>query len=214
MARISKCIVAIITVILAISVFTLVGNAFAQTIPKLSVPEFTLNNVDYVVGGGLQIEIQNQQLVFNGYEHEWTSFDIRYKWHESAGWHNPEEEGYLAETGTTGVTSIVYPFSYYYEILGSSNSSEIDFQIRAVNGYVNSSLPFFPPNMGAPNDPFIVVSTSDWSNTQTIAISAESVSPSPSVPEFPFLLAIPILLLAIVVALAFKIQKLDSFRSH
>jgi hypothetical protein len=37
---------------------------------------------------------------------------------------------------------------------------------------------------------------------------------SPTVPEFPFLLAIPILLLAIVVALAFRIRKLGYFRNQ
>ena len=219
MARISKCIVAIIIVILAISVFTLVGNAFAQTIPKLSVPEFALEIL--VVSGGLEIGVQNQYVISNGHDHPWIFYDFRYKWHESENWYyfklDPSKEGqYIAETGTTGVTRIVVPFDRFYEILGSSNSYQLEMQIRAINGYSNytSSVPQYGID---PNDyPVVVVNASDWSQTQTIEIPASSImpTPSPTIPEFPYLTTIPLLLSVLAVALAFRIKKLGYFRNH
>jgi len=200
MARISKCIVAIITVILAISVFTLVGNAFAQTIPKLSVPEFALEIL--VVSGGLEIGVQNQYVISNGYDHPWIFYDFRYKWHESENWYyfklDPSKEGqYIAETGTTGVTRIVVHLNRFYEILGSSNSYQLEMQIRAINGYSNytSSVPQYGID---PNDyPVVVVNASDWSQTQTIEIPASSImpTPSPSVPEFSWLMTLSLFIL-------------------
>lgn len=73
--------------------------------------------------------------------------------------------------GTTGVTSMVGSINSYYEILGSSNSHQLDYQIRAINGYLNSTAPFVPPIGIEPNDsPVIVVNTSEWSNTHTITL--------------------------------------------
>ena len=55
---------------------------------------------------------------------------------------------------------------------------------------------------------------SDWSNIQTVTISNESISSSPTVPEFLYLLVIPLLLSALAVALGFRIMKLGYFSHH
>lgn len=57
MERISKSFASLLVVTLAVSSLIMIESASAQSIPTPSVPEFTLEIVDYMVGGGLEIEI-------------------------------------------------------------------------------------------------------------------------------------------------------------
>jgi hypothetical protein len=151
--------------------------ANAQTIPKPAVPEFTLKLVDYMEGGGLETQIKNQPIILNGHDTASIFYDRRIKWHESINWYHPEPDPtkwkrqYIAESGTTGVTTLVGSPNSYYEILGSSTSHQLDVQYRAINGYLNESVPFAPPIGIDPNDtPVVVVNTSEWSETVTITL--------------------------------------------
>jgi hypothetical protein len=59
----------------------------------------------------------------------------------------------------------------YYEILGNSSSHLLDYQVRAINGYLNETVPNGLPIGLDPNDtPVVVVNTSEWSDTVTIAL--------------------------------------------
>jgi hypothetical protein len=143
------------------------------TVP--SAPEFTLKLVDYMVGGGIETQIQNQPIIPNGHDSAGIFFDRRFKWHESTTWYHPEPDPtkwkrqYISQIGTTGVTTLVGSPNSYYEILGSTTSHQLDVQYRAINGYLNESVPFVPPIGIDPNDtPVVVVNTSEWSETVTI----------------------------------------------
>ena len=157
--------VLILTIAISSLSLIMVKPATAQTIPKPSVPEFTLN----IVNGDLLIEIQNQPFIPNGHELAGIFYDFRYKWHESANWYHPEPDPtqwkrqYIAEIGTTGFTRLADSPDKFQLILGDSNNLELDYQIRAINGYQNTSYPWVPPIGIEPGDnPIIVVSTSDW----------------------------------------------------
>lgn len=203
--------------IIAMSCLTLLTSnpANAQVIPKLSIPEFTLKIVDSMVGGGLEVEVQNQYVIDNGHDYPWYFYDFRYKWHESDNWYHPEADPtkkgqYVPESGTVGVTRIVVPLNRYYEILGNSNSHLLDMQIRVINGYANFTDPVIPPHGISFNDyPVIVVNTTDWSQIQTIEIPASSIppTPSPSVPELSWLIVVPLLLSAFAIAIITRHRK-------
>ena len=189
MGKIGKTLASLLILLVAISGASLLAikPTTAQTTSTPSVPEFTLKIVDSMVGGGLQIEIQNQPVIPNGHDTTGIFYDFRYKWQESTSWYHPEpnptkwERQYIEEIGTTGVTQMIGSINSYYQILGNSTSHQLDYQIRAINGYLNTTFPYVPPIGIEPgNYPVIVVSTSDWSPTQTITLPASSVLPNPT----------------------------------
>ena len=147
----SKGLALLLIMVIALSSPLIVQSSRAQSLTEPSAPNFTLKIVDYMVGGGLEIEIQNQPIIQNGHDTAGIFFDFRYKWHESSSWYHPEpdptkwERQYIAEIGTTGVTTLVDSPSSYYKILGSSNGHQLDYQVRTINGYSNTSVPFVPP---------------------------------------------------------------------
>lgn len=150
-----------------------------------------------------KLGFKNQYVIYNGHHYPWIFYDFRYKWCESENWYYSEldpskESQYIAETGTTVVIRIVVPFNGFYEVLGSSNSNQLDMQIRAINGYSNFTAPFIAPipYVIDPSDyPVIVVNASDWSQIQTIDIPASNFLPTPSVPEFSWLIILPLFIL-------------------
>ncbi len=184
-----------IVVILAVSSLLIVTSTFAQTIPKPSVPEFVLKVDDDNIR--LYTEIQNQPVVPNGHDTAGIFYDRRVKWHESANWYHYEPDPtiwkrqYLAQIGTTGVTRTINSPNSYYEILGSTTSHQLDVQYRAINGYLNTTVPVAPPIGIEPGDcPVIVVNTSEWSDTVTITLpdykpEASTTIPRPTVTVLP-----------------------------
>jgi hypothetical protein len=178
MGNIRKSLAIILTAMMALSCLSLsiIKPANAQTIPKPSVPEFTIKNV---ADDGLQIEIQNQPYIPNGHALSGIFYDFRYKWHESTTWHHPEPDPskwyrqYIAESGPTSVTTLVDSINSFYERLGDTSSHQLDVQVRVINGYQNTSYPWVPPIGIEPGDnPIIIVNTSDWSNTQTVTLGS------------------------------------------
>jgi hypothetical protein len=128
-------------------------------------------------GGGLEIKVQNQPVIANGHDTAGIFYDFRFKWHESTEWYHTEqdttkwERQYIGETGTTGVSQMVSSPNSYYELLGDTSSHQLDYQVRAINGYLNESVPFAPSIGIDPNDtPVVVVNTSEWSDTVTITL--------------------------------------------
>jgi hypothetical protein len=177
-----------ITLIIFFALAGLITIQFATSqTTKPSIPEFTLRIED----NGVQISIQNQPVIPNGQDDAGIFYDIRMKWHESTNWfHNTEPDpskgirGYVGEIGETGTTNIYVSANSYYEILGMSSSHQIDYQIRAINGYLNTTSQFVPPIGHDPNStPVVIVDTSEWSDIHTIIVPnyiPPTVTPTPS----------------------------------
>jgi hypothetical protein len=156
----------------------------APSIPIPSVPQFTLK----LVNNEVQIIVQNQPTINDGYNSSDIFYAIRVKSHASDNWvnttnPNPSQDvrGYIEEFGTSGHMLIVMSFDSFNSLIGLSNGSlKIDFQIEAINGYLNNSLSQIE-NRLSNNTPVIIVNTSDWSSTQTITIPSSSLSPTSTI---------------------------------
>jgi hypothetical protein len=174
--------------ILALTSLVVVESAFAQSNSIPSVPEFTLQLED----NWLRVTVQNQPIIPNGHDSAGIFYTARFKWHESANWYPPEsnsnEGDYSRETSTSGTTVWLISTNGFYELLGMSNSNQLDYQIMAINGYISDALPYGGPPIGyEPGDyPVVIVNTSGWSNTQTITIP-EGQTPTPSPASTPTL---------------------------
>jgi hypothetical protein len=175
--------------LLAVSSLVMVGSVFAQSTAKPSVPDFTLQLED---GWWVRVIVQNQPVASNGHDSAWIFYDVRYKWRESANWYHPSESNsgnYIGEMDTSGTTEWVMSVTTFYELLGTSDSNQLEYQIRAINGYKNTTPAYGGPPLGHdPGDyPVVIINTSGWSETQTISIPAtppSSPEPTAPVPEF------------------------------
>jgi hypothetical protein len=142
----------------------------------------------------VQMTIENQPIIPNGYDTANIFYNIRMKSHDSENWVNttvPDPSkgirGYIGEIGTSGSTVIVEGFNAINFLLGLPNGShQIDYQVEAINGYLNTTPVYVPPIGVDPNStPVIVVNTSGWSDTQTIMINDSSSTPNLSTTANP-----------------------------
>jgi hypothetical protein len=138
---------------------------------KPSVPEFTLQMEDEL---WLRVIIQNQPFIPNGHDSAGIYYTTRFKWHESADWYPPESEifdgKYHSQRGNLGTTEWLTYTNGFYELLGTSDSNQLDYQIMAINGYKTLPSSGIPIGVEPWDYPVNVVNTSGWSNTQTITI--------------------------------------------
>jgi hypothetical protein len=190
MDKIGKTIALFLTLTIIVPCLTLLTINFvnAQTMSKPSVPEFTLELED----NWLKVTAQNQPIISNGHDGAGIFYDARFKWRES-DWPpsetNSKQGQFIREIDTSGTTNWMISINGFYELLGTSSSNQLDYQIRAINGYPNSGSMYSSPFGGVdPNSrPIIIIDASDWSNTQTITIpdnfiSANSTSATSSSP--------------------------------
>lgn len=231
----------LLVALLTVSSLIMIESANAQSIPKPSVPEFTVKYVDnsyyisapttiidqngnsrlvqdYVENKSVEFSIKNQG--FTPYTIPYNSSDpyntgqtvnlmynIRMKMHtdNTSNWQYITylSDGYLKQSDSN-LTVASYQLENLFS-MGIPNNEQIDFQVQALIGYVHR----YPIT----NSWTFNGTESNWSPTQTLAIADESVSPSPTIPEFPYLLVIPLLLSVLAVALAFKIKKPDCIRN-
>jgi hypothetical protein len=210
-------VVLTLTIIMSGLILLTVEPANAQSIPKPSVPEFTLRVVrsSSIVGeNGVQMAIHNQATIPNDQgKPPFIYYDIRIKEHNSKNWVNitasnssQETSSYVAQSGYS-LTILYKEINSIKVLLGLSGKPyQIDYQVQAINGYLNSTLWGSPPI----NLELIIVNTSGWSSTQTIGIPAttlpnptstipdfsptSSLTPPPSVPEFSWLIIVPSLI--------------------
>ena len=240
-----------IIAILALSCMIMVESSYAQTIPKPSVPNFSLSIIDnsydvpsnttsctdpytgktttqtqpgyHVTNRSIQVSIKNQP--FTPYTNENGNlislyYNISVKPHYGGNWtYYPQtytETSYPASSseytvrffGFGGYADTVSPQIGYV-----TPGGEVDFKVQAQIGYftkVYISIGDSPFAGGLV--PMFVGENSDWSNTRTIKIADESVSPSPSptVPEFPSLIVIPLLLSLLFVALIVRKKQVSN----
>lgn len=237
MACLGRVFSILLVVILAVSILIIVESASAQTIPKPSVPEFSLryedhsyyeqptyttdpitgkqvieNEAGYIKNDSIQINIKNQPFTSSkdaSGNYTLLYYNVRYKGHFENHWQTypySPSSGYWKAT-QTGYTSIPLPNT---QVGYFATDSQFDFQVQALVGYETSTtgISQLPPHNLSTSYQFHGLE-GDWSPTQTITISDESASPSPTVPEFPCLLVISLLLSALAVALAFRIKSLN-----
>lgn len=155
--------------VLALSSLVMVDSAFAEPVPKLSVPDFTLKLVDYDV---IEVKIKNQPVNV-------IDYNVRIKRQFSENWtelyHPPQED-------------IYNPFEYPcqsesdYTVLSFSVSDpagdQVDVQVEALVGvWIRPGAALAPVSVPSVYD---VVATSGWSSTQTITLSTPSPPPTPS----------------------------------
>jgi hypothetical protein len=212
-------------VILTVASLLLIESANAQSIPKPSVPEFTVQFLDrsYDVPTTTSFDpYTGKEITDQGYHVENKTIEIKIKnqpfepFYNANGqainlYYNIRIKGYF-EQNWTEVYRPVYGFPLQstdsdYTVLsytwveqgetqiGSSmitlrNGAQADFQVEAMIGYIADSGPY---SDRSPRE-YFEGETSGWSNTQSITIGevSASISPSPTVPEFPIRVILPL----------------------
>ena len=206
----SKTIVLLLFALLALSSLVMVGSVFAQSIPKPSVPEFTVELVDnsydipityytdpytgetitneggHVENKSIEVWIKNQP--FTPYDdaegHEVNLYyKVRVKGHFEEDWSLPEtfSESDSAER--------VPQSSSEYTVLSLVNfypsGAQVDYQVEAFVGHFYTD--YYPEGHAIqfPVTVFQVDETSGWSSPQTIVIGeiqTQTPSPEPTSP--------------------------------
>lgn len=178
--------------ILMLLTLSMANVAYAQNIPKPSVPEFSVyltggasvsgNTSTEVVINGIKINITNQPYAFSSNDTTYVlCYDYRYKAHSAQNW---EESSYSQNNNYTAQSNSSLTILTVQEISIPQQSDDIhvDFQVEAIVGryyQTESGIFIFPDE------------TSDWSPTQTIIIPRPTPtlpyppSPSPTPTEFP-----------------------------
>ncbi len=221
MGNIGKGFSLLLVVILAVSSLIVVESASAQSIPKSSVPEFTLKYV-YRFGNTIDVSIENQHFASTTLPDGHIT-ELRYVVHAENQFSPSPIKGNtkfpLQDSTSVSTQTIVtmtserlvvdfpYPNGWFLIIDG-----KMDFKVKAEIGYrdfINNSTSYY----------FKVLEESDWSPTQTISIPDGAVStstpnptsptpptsqnstPTPAVPELPFIIVV-IIILALTLAIS------------
>lgn len=215
MARLSNYLcLFLMTLLVATTSTPVIVNA--QTIPKPSVPDFTLDFVDksfttndgvYYDSKTIQVTIENQPSLNHS-----LFYNVRYRIN-GGNWMDiyTMDDAYPPQSDSD-YTSI----SVYLHPQGNATivpaDSIVDVQVEAMIGYIHRE---YNPNHTSQLDMYPYVFTgekSGWSSTQTLNIGESStITPSPTVPEFP----ITATLIAILVAASLLLvvgKRKQSFR--
>jgi hypothetical protein len=210
---VSKLAGLLLIAVLAVSSLIVVESAFAQSIPKPSVPEFTLKFVDnsydvpttystdpytgatvthsgyHVQNRTVEVNIKNQP--FTKYEADGQIIDfylnIRMKGNYAEDWidiYSPSR-GFLTRSESE-YTKIAYSL-YDNEFPFWENfgqSGVVDFQVEALIGSVHRIINGSATNILQMAPWIFEGEESGWSNTQTLTISASS-SPNSTSPTSP-----------------------------
>jgi hypothetical protein len=200
MGSLSKGFSLLIVVILAVSSIIFVESAFAQSIPKPSVPEFTAKLISsppesQSVNRTIELSIKNQPSI--------SFYNIRMRVND-ANWGilypnnnsvpNQSDGEYTILSYRSGYLGVEYQYHLGYKVENLTAGDKIDFQVQAMVGSIHR---VFNPNFTNQIDMYSYVFTGvtgDWSNTQTVNIpeTSSSVSPSPTVPEFSVTVILPL----------------------
>ena len=216
MGRISKSFAVLFILIMAISSPSLImiKPTSAQTIPKPSVPEFTVAYVDHsydvppkttssfnpynnkttentipgyhVQNFAIDLTIKNQPIpsMIDGNK-SYLLFYIVLKGHYGNDWTNPYSNAIDSYPKQSNSDYTVVSFPTTSYRAGD----EIDFQMQAILAYgYNHYLGAFTPEY---NYDYEGVAISNWSSIQTVTIPSANPSPTPTVPEFPILAILP-----------------------
>ena len=222
MGRTSKGFSLLFAAILAASSLMMVESASGQSVPKPSVPEFTIKYIDnsydtevsysidpytganitnpsiHVDNRTLEFRIKNQP--FTPFHDSYSSFDIilyynvRMKGHFEENWTNL----YLMDDSHPQQSTIDYTLIPL--ALGASSNTPLRWlpSNATVDFQVQAMIGYFHRDASTFWAPWVFDGeTSGWSNTQTIAIpeTSTSISPSPNSTPTPTVPEFPILVI-------------------
>lgn len=190
----SKSVALMLLALLAMSSLVMVGSAFAQSVPKPSVPEFTLELVDHSYDVPTTYSIDpytGETIPHEGYHVENKSIEVWIKNPAFTPYSNDEEQevnlyynvrvkGHFEEEWTTPSTILesdsatnIQPSSSEYTVLSLRilypPNAQVDFQVEAFLAHLEiyeSEARLIPPATGLEVD-----ESSGWSNTYTLTIS-------------------------------------------
>ena len=194
-------------VILALSSMLMIIPTDAQTIPKPSVPEFTVRwvNNSYTIPetsttdpyfgniinnpSQLKINYSIEVIINNQPTDETLKYNTRIKGHFDSNWTGPIYSYENAPTmSNQSTTSIIFTSTSNDGIYDTPNAwttikvpinGQLDFQVQAFVGYYTNNGDTTTP-LGS--SMYYTTVRSDWSSTQTLTIpaSSSSVTPAPS----------------------------------
>ena len=193
------CALFLMLIIIILSLTFIVILANAQTIPKPSVPEFTLQTQTQTNTTIITLTIRNQPFDAASKYPEGFFYNVAVSIDEknwSELYHVEDAQDWYPQQSNSSTTVLTYipGETVYYPMDASQGvgvipkSGEVAFQVQAMIGhrdrgtFINGFMPYV-----------FVGETSDWSNAQTITIPSNSSEPTPTVPEFSWLIILPLL---------------------
>lgn len=229
MGRLSKSLALILIIIMAVSSLMMVESTCAQTIPKPSIPQFSLN----YFSNSVQVTVVNQPFTPNSVNDSISGnnfslglfYDIRWKEHSASEWTNYYPNSYLFEAtnsisgnnSLTPVTVITYGLNGTIGVhLQGISAGSVDFQVEALIGYYFAGFnfqvdeeyhfPFYGEDSGYSETQTIVIPASSFLPTPS-PTSSQSPETTPTVPEFPILAILPLFLSTFLIATKFLRRK-------
>jgi hypothetical protein len=227
MIKKSRAIFALAAILLIFFLMEPIAESVCSQSTKPSAPQFTIKVISE---DNLQLVIENQHFTSSSSVNA-IEYYYRVKDHYSQQWMRNGGDGQLQSDSKTTLIEIKTPYPSDYPFDPSlqtflNNSTVLDFQVQAKTGYylVTQKPGYMPgippvgPGNGYTEITFNESETSDWSNTQTITLSANvplnpspspntSASPTPSVPELSWLAIVPLLLSLFSVAVILRNRK-------
>ena len=215
MGCLSKGLASILILTVTFSCLTLLmaKPANAQTIPKPSIPEFSIQTRTQTNTTTITLTIRNQPfdatsqypngLFYNvAITIDGKNWNNLYHVEDASDWY-PQQ----SNSSTTVLTCVAGKTVYYPTNTSQAagiipKSGEVGFRVQAMIGHrdrgalQNGFMPYV-----------LVGEESDWSTTQTITIPASSPSPTPAIPEFPALMVVPLLLFVLSVVVLVRHRK-------
>ncbi len=214
MGRVSKGFSLLLVIVLAVSSLIMIEFVFAQSIPEPSVPEFTAKLISspsesQLVNRTIELSIKNQPSI--------SFYNIRMKIND-ANWSllypnsnsvpNQSNGEYTILSYRSGYLGVESQYHLGYKVENLTADDKIDFQVQAMVGIIHRVLNLNFTRGQYDMYPYVFTGeTGDWSNIQTITIPLSKISPTPSVPEFPILITLPLFLSLISVALILRYRR-------
>ncbi|MCW3984740.1 MAG: hypothetical protein NWE96_12245 [Candidatus Bathyarchaeota archaeon] len=235
MAKTRNALSLFLVVILAAFVPIMSETTNAQSIPNLSPPQFTVKFVDrsydvpvttwtttdaftgqqvtkssggnYVENRTIDVVVTNQPFapitLDNGTIIQ-LYYSVRTKGHFedwSIVWSDGRTTKTVLASNPESTTIITLILDSSFNV---PNGGKEDFQVKAVAGYYDKPKTLSDLYFGGT---FHNLTESDWTDTQTITIGQTS-APSPSVPEYPFLWTLPLLVVIPLITLFFMKKRI------
>jgi hypothetical protein len=235
MGRINKGVSLLFVIILTISSLIMVESASAQTIPKPTIPQFSIKTTDHSYDipptyGIDQFTGQNIT-IHEGAHYQWRTLDftivnqqvstgyglyynVRYKGQYTNSWTELYHAGtYISQqSGQYSTVPFHLSGSYPSSIIGAlfelsiPAGATVDFQVQALAGTTTRGSTQF-----GSGDKF-TGQTSDWSSTRSMTIPTTTISPNPTLmptpsPTVPEFPFIIVIILILVLTLAISVFK-------
>ncbi len=222
MKRPGSVVCLLLIVIITLSTGSLIIKPIsAQTIPKPSVPEFTIKIQTQANITTITLTIRNQPFDAanqhpNGFFYnvaisvDGKNWGYLYHVEDASDWYPQQSNSSTTVLTYVAGETMYYPMNSSQGVGIIPKSSEVAFKVQAMIGhrdrgaFQNGFMPYV-----------LVGEVSDWSNPQTITISSSPSAPpttTPTVPELSWLTILPLLLIILIVIVV--VGLLIYFKKH